>query len=66
MAYNVRSSATGINHGICIKRFVSIDDGNGDNLKNGEKIFGNFVDGGSVKLWLSRGFVLILGMLKLC
>ena len=65
MVYDVRSCATGINQGICIKRFISIDDGNGDNLENGEKIFGKFFDGGSVKLWLSRGFVLVMGTLKL-
>ena len=41
MVYAILSRAKGINQGIFIKRFVSIDDGNGDNLKNGEKIFGN-------------------------
>ena len=41
MVYGVRSSATVINQGICIKRFVYIDDGNRGTLKNGEKIFGN-------------------------
>ena len=64
MVYDVRSCATGINQSICIKRFVSIDDGNWDNLKNGKKIFGKFVDGGGVKLRLSGRF-LILGALKL-
>ena len=63
---DVRSSATGINQGICIKRFFSIDDGNWDNLENGEKNFGNFIDSGSVKMWLPRGFFLVLGTLKLC
>ena len=65
MAYDVRSGAIGINQGVCIKRFDSINDGNGDYLKNGEKIFGKFVDGGGVKLRLSGGFVLILRALKL-
>ena len=65
MVYDVCSCATGINQGICIKRFVSINDGNGNKLKNGEKISGKFVDGGSVKSWLSEGFFLILRAMTL-